>query len=229
MNTKYKLEDYIGKKFGKWTILEDIGYINNCYYVKCKCECGLEKNVSWQHLKRGLSTCCIHCGHKHYSYSKERLYRVWRGMLNRCYCKNVQKYEYYGAKGIKVCDEWKNNYLIFRKWAYTTGYDDKAAYGKCTLDRIDVNGNYCPENCRWVDLNIQNKNKNVQKNSISGYTGIYFKQKCQNKLWESTIFINDKLKHIGYYTTKKEAVEARNKYIIDNNLIEYKIQEWKDE
>lgn len=227
MTTLKDLSDQIGKKFGKWTLLEDLGCINGYRYIRCKCECGLEKNVTWSSIKRGLSTCCVHCSHTHYSYSKERLYRIWRGMLNRCYCKNMKQYKYYGAKGIKVCDEWKNDYLIFREWALANGYDENAPYGKCTLDRIDVNGNYCPENCRWVNLNIQNRNRNIQSSNKTGYSGIYLTSRL-NKPWQSTIGINSKLVYIGYYETKKEAVEARNKYIIDNNLTEYKIQEWKD-
>lgn len=231
-----KIADCIGKKFGKWTLLEDLGCepVNSIHKVKCRCECGREKAVDWRSIKRGLSNSCVHCvkhtnSTKHAkSYKKERLYPIWQKMCSRCHDKRSKDYVYYGARGIKVCNEWLNDYFVFRAWAYATGYDDKAPYGKCTLDRIDVNGDYCSENCRWVDLIIQNRNKNKQKNNKSGYIGIYFTN-YKYRPWQSTIGMNGKIIYIGYYTTKKEAVEARNKYIIDNNLTEYKIQEWKDE
>lgn len=89
---------------------------------------------------------------------KERLYHVWLGMRNRCNNSRGQDYKYYGGRGIKVCSEW-DDYLIFREWAYSSGYNPDAKVGKCTLDRIDTNGNYEPSNCRWVSIQEQQKNK----------------------------------------------------------------------
>lgn len=224
------LQDYIGKTINKWTILEDLGCIRGTgrRMVKCRCSCGLETTVNWQTLKRGTSKSCKHCAHITTGYKKERLYPIWREMRNRCYNENTPNYKYYGGRGISVCEEWRVSYLAFREWAYANGYDENASFGKCTLDRIDVNGNYCPENCRWVDITTQNRNKSMQRNNKSGYTGVYLTPYPYHP-WQSTVCVNSKLIYIGYYATKKEAVEARNKYIIDNNLTEYKIQEWKDE
>lgn len=101
--------------------------------------------------------------------NSERLYRVWKGMKQRCYYKKSKKYEYYGGRGITVCDEWKNNYLSFKEWAYANGYDENAPKKKCTLDRIDNNGNYCPENCRWVDWITQSFNR--RSNRIVEFNG----------------------------------------------------------
>lgn len=82
-------------------------------------------------------------------------------MRVRCNNESNKSYKNYGGRGIIVCDEWndKGGYKRFREWAYDNGYDENAPYGKCTLDRIDVNGNYCPENCRWVDAKTQGYNK----------------------------------------------------------------------
>ena len=87
-----------------------------------------------------------------------RLYGVWRCLIQRCTNPKFREFPYYGGRGITVCDEWLS-YDNFYEWAYSTGYDDTAPRGVCTLDRIDVNGNYTPSNCRWVSMKIQNRNK----------------------------------------------------------------------
>lgn len=102
-------------------------------------------------------------GNKHgfkHGFSRERLYRsVWSAIKQRCENPNYHGYYLYGGRGIKVCDEWKNSYLVFREWALRNGYDPNAPYGQCTIDRIDVNGNYEPGNCRFVSMRIQSNNK----------------------------------------------------------------------
>lgn len=83
----------------------------------------------------------------------ERLYGIWCAMKERCYNSHNKSYVRYGGRGIIVCDEWKNDYLSFRSWANSNGYDEGL-----TIDRIENNGNYEPSNCRWVSTKIQNRN-----------------------------------------------------------------------
>jgi hypothetical protein len=87
-----------------------------------------------------------------------RLYKVYKSMIHRCYYPSEKAYKNYGGKGIRVCDKWLNDFHSFERWALENGYDINAPFGKCTLDRIDVNGNYEPSNCRWVDIKTQLNN-----------------------------------------------------------------------
>ena len=86
----------------------------------------------------------------------KRLYVVWKNMIRRCEDVNCKLY---GGRGIKVCSEWRSSFITFYNWSIANGYDKNAARGKCTIDRINNNGNYEPSNCRWVDMQVQNNNK----------------------------------------------------------------------
>lgn len=96
--------------------------------------------------------------------SKSRLYRTYRNMKARCYCKTATEYEYYGGRGIEVCDEWLGDYVQFKNWSLSHGYESWL-----TIDRINVDGNYTPENCRWVTMKKQNENKRT--NHIISFRG----------------------------------------------------------
>lgn len=111
------------------------------------------------YLRNGDTKSCGCLKGENHGHSKERLYTVWAGMKARCKNKNNTSYYRYGARGISVCAQWDESYASFRQWARENGYDPNAEYGKCTLDRIDSDGDYCPENCRWVSMATQNENK----------------------------------------------------------------------
>lgn len=93
--------------------------------------------------------------------SKTRLFRIFQGMKTRCYNPNGKIYKYYGARGIRICDKWLDDFKTFYYWAINNGYTDNL-----TIDRIDVNGNYCPSNCRWITLSEQQTNKTNSKMKI---------------------------------------------------------------
>lgn len=159
--------DLTGQKFGRWTVIEQAPKrpgITNAYW-KCRCECGNTGEVPGTRLIKGKS---LSCGclrnelfakkHTTHNQSKSRLYIIWRFMKSRCRNPNDCNYYLYGARGIDYCDEWED-FETFRKWAISAGYDEKAPRGVCTLDRADVNGNYNPQNCRWVDAKTQAINR----------------------------------------------------------------------
>lgn len=101
---------------------------------------------------------------KKHGMSNTRLYGIWRAMRHRCYNPKHASYKNYGAKGVCVCEEWKNSFLAFQEWALANGYSDTL-----TIDRIDSHKGYCPENCRWATYKEQNNN--TSKNVFLSYGG----------------------------------------------------------
>lgn len=142
----------------------------------------------------------------------------------RCYNDKCNNYKNYGGRGIKICNEWLGNNGIdkFIKWSVNNGWKKGL-----TIDRIDVNKNYSPDNCRWVDYHIQNTNKRKYKNNSTGYVGIT--KHSRSNGYRAKIGLHKKIIEIGSFKSKREALEARNQFIIENGLTEYKIQEWKGE
>ena len=170
-------ENLVGMKFGRLTVMdrESPKSKKTKGLWVCKCECGNVIKVNTSDLKSGNTTSCG-CKRKEtlrqlrtkHGESNTRLYNVWSDMKKRCYnTKNVD-YKNYGGRGITVCDEWMD-FQNFYEWAIANGYDETAPRGQCTIDRIDVDGCYEPENCRWVDRYIQMNNK--RNNRILTYNG----------------------------------------------------------
>lgn len=152
---------------------------------------------------------------------KTRLNRIWDCMKSRCYNKKLEHYKYYGGRGVSICNEWKGDFVSFYDWSMKNGYKEGL-----TIDRINNDGNYEPSNCRWATVREQNCNQRKRKDNKTGYTGIFF-HKDKNRYF-AYISEGKGQKYLGGSVFKKNALCIRNKYIIENELIN-KLQEWNDE
>lgn len=167
--------DLTGKEYGNWRVLcksDDTGNgIKPRIYWTCECMlCGSTRNIDGKSLRGGVSKHCDCTRYEHmkisppkrtHGKSHTRLYYVWCGMRQRCSDPHNIHYRLYGGRGISVCDEWKNNFQAFYDWAMNAGYDPYAPRGACTIDRINNDGNYTPDNCRWVDASTQAGNRRI--------------------------------------------------------------------
>lgn len=132
----------------------------------CLCSCGREAIVKAGNLRSGHTRSCgcfmkrrISETQATHLQSHRRLYNVWTSIKARCYNLNSTYFSDYGGRGISMCNEWKHDYQAFHNWAMSSGYNPDAKRGECTIDRIDVNGDYCPSNCRWVSMMVQRHNR----------------------------------------------------------------------
>lgn len=158
--------DMQGKVFGRLTVVE---YVRTNEHRKaiwlCECECGNQTEVPGFRLRSGHTQSCG-CYHNQsiadrstkHGLRYTRLYRIWLNMKSRCNNEKVPCYKHYGGRGIKVCEEWASSFSLFYEWATANGYTDTL-----TIDRVDVNGNYCPENCRWATMKEQRANQRKVK------------------------------------------------------------------
>lgn len=174
-------KDLTGQRFGRLIVLKDPGERKRREKIwLCECDCGNKTKVVTRYLTSGDTRSCgcyrreseiknlskFWGKHTTHDLSKTRIYQTWADMKARCNNSNNNAYRHYGGRGIKVCDKWNEDFMNFYNWAMKNGYEDTL-----TIDRIDVDGNYEPNNCRWANWKTQANNKvKTRKITIYGET-----------------------------------------------------------
>ena len=144
------------------------------------------------------------------------VYTKWHDMIRRCYCEKSKNYQYYGARGIRVCDEWRgeNGLYNFCKWILSVGYDENKSGRQQSLDKINNDGNYEPSNCRLANPSIQNGN--MRTKTKTGYKGV--RLHSSKTCYYTSLKIDGNSIFIGTSKSKNECARMRNQYIIEHNL-----------
>ena len=173
----------------------------NTYYIKSEHikSCGCYKKRITGNLN------------KTHGLRNTRIYKIWSDIKSRTLNHKHKAYQDYGGRGIIICDEWKNDFMSFYKWAMENGHSKELS-----IDRIDNDGNYEPSNCRWATRVIQQRNQRIKRNNTSGYKGCSFDRGL--KKYRAYIRVDGKQIYLGSFKTAEDGAIAYNNYIIENNL-----------
>jgi len=213
-----------GDAFGRWMAVSEPFRDGKYTRISVRCKCGTERCVQAQSLLSGDSKSCG-CSQKElardrlvdsnttHGMSRSRLYSIWKGMIQRCTNPSDSNYEDYGGRGIWVCNEWLNALEAFREWAESESArctDDLTL----TLDRIDTNDGYYPENCRFTTKTVQAQNRRKRRDNRSGYIGVYLhKGKRGEGRYRARATVNRRLVCLGFYDTPIEAARVRDDFV----------------
>lgn len=202
-------EDLTGKRFGYLTVLsiKENGKKRRSWLCECACGNKLVLGEKWilgSPTRRPNKSCgCKQKKQSGYSMTQPRLFNLWHGMKQRCYRIENENYDRYGGQGVTVCREWQDNFEPFLKWAQDNGYKEDL-----TLDRIDSQGPYSPDNCRWVDYYTQEQNKGISNRNTTGHVGITY---TEGRGYRAYISRNNIRKSLGTFQSLEDAIRARSK------------------
>ncbi len=209
-------EDMIPKLMGEtWRKYPTETSKQKTTYGLFQCQyCGKEFEALLSNVKRGRTKSCG-CNTREaqstHGMGQNKFYKTWHNMIQRCTNPNHKAYKDYGARGITVCEEWVD-VATFIAWAESTHPNTEGM----SLDRIDNDKGYSPENCRWADASTQALNRRKMRTNTSGFVGVY--SGVSKDGWYAKVGSNNKLINIGSFKTKEEATQARDNYIIENGL-----------
>lgn len=195
--------DLTGERFGRLLVEEPAGIRARYQYWMCLCDCGKRTTVRSSHLLSGATVscgCAKTLARSSHLLSKTPEYRAYYNIKKRCYDEKDTAYERYGGRGIRVCDRWLESFMYFYE---DMGPRPGAGY---SIDRINPNGDYSPQNCRWATIYTQARNRRARKDSSTGVRGVR-----KNKIgrYEASIYAGGKLRRIGTYSSVAEAEAAR--------------------
>lgn len=207
---------FLNKRYGLLTITEDVGIINSYRRVIAKCDCGNAKQYRLADIQHGRSTNCgcirkahLHIRNTKHGESRTKLYRRWKGIIERCTYKGHFAYDRYGGRGISVCKEWLDDFLAFKEWALNNGYQ-----GAGEVDRINNNGNYEPVNCRIVT-----RKQNCRNKGSNHYVTMNGETKCISEWAEQYDITADLLYHrinnMGWPIEKALSVKPKYRIYAD--------------
>lgn len=211
-------ENVIGKKYGNIEIIGELERSSSKQRVVAfKCQCGNESKTLLLNIVSGNTKSCgclrkklVSIKRKTHGLSKTSIYRIFHGMKNRCFNKNNNAYKDYGGRGISVCKEWLDDFRKFYKFCLENGWK-----AELEIDRIDNDGWYSPENCRFVTSEINQKNKRLLlKSNTSGYRGV----SRVGKHWKVTVSFNGKSHQKRGFKTPEDAAKYRDEFCIINKI-----------
>lgn len=199
----------IGDKFGRWTVTDKPFLKGRYKYVSLACECGTERMVRADGVKSGKSKSCGCFAREQatsHSQAMTRRYHIWFLITSRCTNPSDEAYKNYGARGITVCDRWRDP-KVFCDWAEANGYQRSL-----TLDRINNGKGYSPENCRWATRTVQAENRQKFSNNTSGFIGVQWFRGW----WVAKANKDKKQITLGHFDTPEEAARVRDAFVKKN-------------